>query len=669
MPAGDDEPSSDVGIITLSSNMQPRSLQQQQPSGNNSSAATAVVVVDGSSNTTTNNEDNNDSLFSSSNTTSSSTGKKNSTYDENEEHIKESLEQDAKAYLNSFPPQPETKVASTTYTTFSDPKRFSSGGIRAATHYLTNKLRGVVWLDANSDGVRGSSSNRTRNAMEYDVGVGGAKVELVHCDTDEILVANKSSTTSSTTKVEVITFPYEGGLAKRTDVSAAGIYEFPLYSESSSFVVPPGRYYVMFTAPRNFRIIGNMLPLDRKQKQKNKQSTNNNYAGAGDEEEEDTTSVVCTPFGGEGNAYRKRVEMIGDLDWEGHCGRSIGCFDVGKSFELKEKYPRLKVANDNQQQEDEDDEGEVDEEAVEDVVDDDDEEMDMEDYVGTMQNIIALPSPNTLNVGFSQDDWPLGTVQFADVQLTVAFPSGTSDEELTLAQTFAANNLTRALQESLTEFFHEKRPDDNEKFDILGVDLHGSRVIDMDAYNAMQEEQSASTTDSSSGRNNNACLARVPPKSPDEPPPREVTYNFTIRGKYEPPPQVKLGPSALQSINSESTDLFQRLTKEISKNDTESVAPRVFQEAQVAAACHLTLEKAPVIVDMDIQCWAILPVMGDPLIECWAILPVILLSVSIAALIMYFVIRRVLRLRLNAFNEAKKSIRSYLRRKPGSVFQ
>ena len=462
--------------------MQSRLLQQQDD------GVSGAAADDG-------NEENTVSIFSSNNSTAGTTSasnttssKKNSTtYDEDEEHMKESLEQDAKAYLNSFPPQPETQFASTTYTTFANPDRFSSTeAIRSTTHYLTNKLRGIVWLDVNSDGVRGSSTNRTMNAMEYDVGVGGAKVELVHCDTNEILVTNNSNNNNNignaaaaaatTTKVEVITFPYEGGLAKRTDVSAAGIYEFPLVSEnsspsSSSFVVPPGRYYVMFTAPRNFRIIGNMLPLDRKPpQQEDNQSTTNDV----DDTYEDATTVICNPFGGEGNAYRKKVEKIGDLDWEGHCGRSIGCFEVGKSFQLKEKYPLLKLANDKQQEKEEADQNE----------DVDDDEMDMEDYVGTMQNIVALPSRNTLNVGLAQDDWPLRTVQFVDLQLTLAFPPSISDEDLAFARTFAAKNVTRALQKSLSVYFHNKSADDNEKFDIMGVDLHGSRVIDIDAYNA-----------------------------------------------------------------------------------------------------------------------------------------------------------------------------------------
>ena len=183
----------------------------------------------------------------------------------------------------------------------------------------------------------------------------------------------------------------------------------------------------------------------------------------------------------------------------------------------------------------------------------------------------------------------------------------------------------------------------------------------------MQDEQSLTSTSSTSG-GNNACLARIPQKNPEEPPPREVTYNFTIRGQYDPPPQVKLGPSALQSINSDPTDLFERLIEEMESNENASVPP-VFQEVEGAVACHLTLEKAPVIVDMDIQCWAILPVMGDPLIECWAILPVILLSVSIASLLTFLVVRRARRLRLNALNEARKSISAYLHRRRGFVFR
>lgn len=326
---------------------------------------------------------------------------------------------------------------------------------------------------------------------------------------------------------------------------------------------------------------------------------------------------------------------------------------MGKSFELKEKYPLLKVLN----------EAKNENEA-------DDEVMDMEDYVGTLQNLVAIPAPNTLNLGVSQDDWPLRTIQFAEVQLTLAFPSGTSDDDLTVAQKFAAENVTRAMQRSLSEYFHRKSPDDVEKFDIMGVDLHGSRVIDIDAYNAIQEQEDQAkllATTSSSSRENNACTTHILHKSPEEPPSREVTYNFTIRGRYDPPPLVKLGPTALQSINEDPTNLFERLIEEMSYNDDGSV-PAVFQEVEGAAACHMTLEKVPVVVDMN-QCWSILPTMGDPLIECWSILPVILLSTSIAILITFLLIRRVRRVRLNALNEARKSITTYLHRRVGFIFR
>lgn len=272
--------------------------QQQQQSADDNNESVANSTASSMSSSTTSNSNNDDA-----------------SYDEEAEHIKFSTEQNA-TYLNSFPPQPETNFASSTYVTFVNPQRFSSDAIRKSTQYLTDKLRGVIWLDVNFDGIRGSSTNQTLNAMEYDVGVGGAKVELVNCDTDEILVANNINVSA---KVQDITFPYEGGMAKRTDVPAAGIYEFPLISENDdndpdAFVVPPGRYYVMFTAPRDFRIIGNMLPLDRKKQQLGKQS--------------DSSSVMCNPFGGEGNAYRKKVEAIGDLDWV----RSIYCCVDGSAL-------------------------------------------------------------------------------------------------------------------------------------------------------------------------------------------------------------------------------------------------------------------------------------------------------------------------------------------------
>ena len=45
-------------------------------------------------------------------------------------------------------------------------------------------LVGTAWLDGDADGIRGSAGNRTLNALEYNVGVGGVVATLVGCGDD-----------------------------------------------------------------------------------------------------------------------------------------------------------------------------------------------------------------------------------------------------------------------------------------------------------------------------------------------------------------------------------------------------------------------------------------------------------------------------------------------------
>ena len=73
-------------------------------------------------------------------------------------------------YESSFPSQPETSSigarAATTYALFASPSRFDPNSIRDKTHYLADTLMGNLWLDVNSDGLRGSYTNSTLNAEE-----------------------------------------------------------------------------------------------------------------------------------------------------------------------------------------------------------------------------------------------------------------------------------------------------------------------------------------------------------------------------------------------------------------------------------------------------------------------------------------------------------------------
>ena len=215
------------------------------------------------------------------------------------------------AYEASFPTQPETIFknqpprAATTFALFSSPTRFNPTTIHTSnTHYLNNALEGMIYLDVNGDGIRGSTLDRSINALEFDTGVGGVESTLVHCQSNEIVMGGyplESIVDVSRPNLgeSVVT---EALQSERTD---AGLYNFELSS------VKPGRYYIMYKSPKDYRLNANILPLDRKE-------------GSGE----------CLPKGGEGNGYIKDVYEKGDLDWNGYCGRTVGCFEVGPKVRL-----------------------------------------------------------------------------------------------------------------------------------------------------------------------------------------------------------------------------------------------------------------------------------------------------------------------------------------------
>ena len=151
----------------------------------------------------------------------------------------------------------------------------------------------------------------------------------------------------------------DGGLSvKRSDVSNAGMYEFELDN------VDNGRYYIMYRAPQNYRLVGNALPLFAK-----RADDDGNNSGA---------YFECVPDGGEGSDYLDTVKDVGDLDFGGYCARSIGCFDVDRKFNLNERYEELTFVN----------EAEGKEEGY---------------YEGTTRNIVALPARDYLDVGLSEE--------------------------------------------------------------------------------------------------------------------------------------------------------------------------------------------------------------------------------------------------------------------------
>ena len=316
-------------------------------------------------------------------------------------------------YEESFPSTPETQFkvprAATTYAIFSDAKKFATSSIYTTSHYLADELVGTVWLDTNGDGIRGDSYDRTLNALEYDTGVGGVKVQLVSCDTNQVV---KGMT-------DVISLPkqdYEGVItAKKSLFPTAGEYKFDVHN------IPSGRYYTMYQAPPNTRMNGNILPLDV-----------------------DANSGNCIPRGEEGAGYIQEVVTKGDLDYPGYCGRSIGCFGINPKFELKQDYGEALITNDELE----------------------------ETYEGTAVNLVALAEENMLNVGIVMENWPLKTSQSADATITLKFPGGKDIGEIREAlvpESFQQSRLKHTLEWKMAHLFKEGLG--NQAFDVEGVNV------------------------------------------------------------------------------------------------------------------------------------------------------------------------------------------------------
>ena len=486
--------------------------------------------------------------------------------------------QEQEVYESSFPSEPEyipslgPPRAATTFALFSDPKRFDPESIYDKTHYLTDALKGNLWLDQNSDGLRGSSQDKTLNAAEYDVGIGGVNVQLVHCESNELVVKDGITVSLPNGDGQVPNIGGEVKAVKTSDLVEAGeTYTAGEYSFSLDNM-EPGRYYIMYQAPQDFRISGNTLPLDM-----------------------DLSTRKCIPRGGEGNEYMNEVYSKGDLDWEGYCARSIGCFEVQPKFNLKEDFKDLQFMN---------------------------EENDST-YEGTVSNLVSLPEKNMLNVGMTAERWPLGTAQFADSKITLNFPKGASSSSAenfrnaVMPANFQGSALKRQLEMTVGELFKNGGLGDD-TFDIQGVDF---------VYGEIHEKDSSRRTRFLRGLQGGGSIG--------------VTYTFTTRGKYNPPPHVQLGTIVSDSINADPVGLVKSL------KDKENVLPPVFEEIEDANVRHLTLKNAngnhQGLGGGPLGAYQVMnaPNSGDGGLASWAQVPVALLSILIGLLIGVLLFRRV----------------------------
>jgi len=478
-------------------------------------------------------------------------------------------------YESNFPLKQSQPRAATTFSIFQQPNHFSSNYIYSSkVHYLTDDLSGMLYLDVNNDGLRGSYTDSTLNAQEYDTGVGGVYTTLVHCQSNEIAMSGYPLES-----IVDVSRPNRGeGVvteALQSDRTDAGLYNFDLSS------VKPGRYYIMYQAPTDYRMSGNVLPLVREE-------------GSGE----------CIPKGGEGDGYLNEIYDKGDLDWSGYCARSLGCFEVAPKFDLKKSFTNLELLNDD----------------------------DESKYEGSVESLVALPDKDTMNVGVSKEGWPLGTAQYADAEFTLRFPSpsSTSDEEgsseggstlsmeelkeTVVPEEFATSNVKKSLESTMASLFAKRGSGD---FDIQGFDFISGNI-----HEKRSEESRRMLRGLQRDREEDSRFI-------------SVTYTFTTRGKYSPPPFEQLGTIVSDSINADPVGLVKSL------KDKDPVFEQADDTVNVR---HLTLkkeEKSPSSPIGAVQVFSKAQ-STDSGLASWATVPLILLSASIASLVGVLLFRRVL---------------------------
>ncbi|KAL3793751.1 hypothetical protein HJC23_013313 [Cyclotella cryptica] len=396
-----------------------------------------------------------------------------------------------------YPVKPSTPKAATAYSLFSDPDAFNLTTIYDSTHFLSSSLQGKIWWDVNGDGKRGEYANATLNDMEYDYGVPNVgNIFLVTCDDDDERDAIKRGTTTSK--------PYNGRDAaplRQSVVEESGLYEF-----TELRTVPSGRYYVVYQAPRGWRISANTLPLGRKKLDKE------GY-------------YECVPQGGNGGIYGQMARDLGDLDYGGYCARSIGCVEIGSQAELEEKFKNLELLEDTDYFQ---------------TVIQGDTRSNVADKGGKM---VAFPTPEVMDVGMSLEAWDLPAKQYSDAVVTLAFPvpqgvqSGRklATEESPLealfsnvfaeAETFGTSMNRQAMADVLNNYLKKNietfSGSDNSKsevapFTFLGIDLFEAKI----------ERKKLNL------RKSRRYLRRAQGKEDNGDEAIEITYTFTARGSY-----------------------------------------------------------------------------------------------------------------------------------------
>ncbi|KAL3783416.1 hypothetical protein HJC23_002843 [Cyclotella cryptica] len=475
-----------------------------------------VGTADGTA--STNNND-----VTSNNNNSNSTANNDNNNDNNNESTASSVTTQQTPARRPYPLQPSTLQAATSYSLFSDPQAFALPTIYNRTHYLHTSLRGKLWWDVNGDGKRGDYVNVTLNELEYDYGVSNVpNVVLVSChdedDYDESVVGDGGgggSVGSGPVKLASATSaPFNGRDAmplSQSLVAQAGIYDFMQMD-----TIPSGRYYVMYEAPRGWRLTGNVLPLERREM---------NYGEGGG-------SYECIPRGGNGVTFSDMARQVGDFDQYGYCARSIGCVEIGSRSELEDRFDKLELLEDT--------------DYYKNVIQGD-TEVDLYGMNGmayTGGKMVALPTPYALDVGLAREGWELAAKQYADATVTLTFPVMKEEEtmvvtplESTLSGVFVdAESFGTSVHQKTVGKVLEKYVKENIVNLASGGNIHKKRskeaVFDLsgiDLFDAKMERKTKNNRDASDSLGRYLRGSRNAQENEEV---IEITYSFTARGSY-----------------------------------------------------------------------------------------------------------------------------------------
>ena len=253
--------------------------------------------------------------------------------------------------------------------------------------------------------------------------------------------------------------------------------------------------------------------------------------------------------------------------------------------------------------------------------------------------VVAYPSENMLDVGLSQETWPLATQQYADIEVDLVFPENSTEAVSTalgdslesdsaLAESTTVADIERSILESVAS---------SQEFSDVQLEVEGVAMSTVEEHQKYSEESSPEVL-TRHLRSSRKVQASEEPSALNSY--TVVKYKFTARGQYNPPPRLQLGQIAEDSINADSRRLTKTLQEKID----------VFSELQTVNSKHVTIKGYGDSVAADPASDEIRPPPLDTLnaqnaesrsgLAPWATVPIILLAILISGLIGLFFFRR-----------------------------